>query len=96
MLVGLHEVLAQAVGAGRGVGAFNVIHLEHAEALVGAAEDAGLPVVLQVSENTVRWHGSLAPLAAATRAVGEQSPAQVVLPTRLVVRGSTAAPREPA
>ena len=79
MLVGLDEVLQEARQAGHGVGAFNVIHLEHAEALVGAAEDAGLPVVLQVSENTVRWHGSLAPLAAATRALAEQSPARVVL-----------------
>ena len=79
MLVGLTEVLARARDEGRGVGAFNVIHLEHAEALVGAAEDSGLPVVLQVSENTVRWHGSLAPLAAATRALGEQSGAEVVL-----------------
>ncbi|HET8766892.1 MAG TPA: class II fructose-bisphosphate aldolase, partial [Pedococcus sp.] len=79
MLVGLGEVLEQARADGRGVGAFNVIHLEHAEALVGAAEDSGLPVVLQVSENTVRWHGSLAPIAAATRALAEQSPARVVL-----------------
>ncbi|MFC8503664.1 ketose-bisphosphate aldolase [Pedococcus sp. NPDC057267] len=79
MLVGLDEVVQEARRAGHGVGAFNVIHLEHAEALVGAAEDAGLPVVLQVSENTVRWHGSLAPLAAATRALAEQSPARVVL-----------------
>jgi fructose-bisphosphate aldolase class II len=79
VLVGLTDVLARAGGDGRGVGAFNVIHLEHAEALVGAAEDAGLPVVLQVSENTVRWHGSLAPLAAATRALSEQTAAEVVL-----------------
>jgi fructose-bisphosphate aldolase class II len=79
VLVGLGEVLARARGAGCGVGAFNVIHLEHAEALVGAAEDAGLPVVLQVSENTVRWHGSLAPLATAARALAEQSTAEVVL-----------------
>ena len=40
--------------------AFNVIHLEHAEALTAAAEQAGLPVVLQISENTVAFHGSLA------------------------------------
>ncbi len=61
------------------MGAFNVIHLEHAEALVGAAQDAGLPVVLQISENTVRWHGSLAPLAAATRVLAEQATVPVVL-----------------
>jgi fructose-bisphosphate aldolase class II len=78
-LVSLTEVLADAQERGRGVGAFNVIHLEHAEALVGAAEDTGLPVVLQVSENTVRWHGALAPIAAACRVLAERSTVPVVL-----------------
>lgn len=79
MLARLGEVLAAARAAGRGVGAFNVVHLEHAEALVGAAEDAGLPLVLQVSENTVRWHGSLAPIGLASRALAEQAAVPVVL-----------------
>ena len=79
MLVSLSEVLAEARAQGRGVGAFNVIHLEHAEALVGAAEDTGLPVVLQISENTVRWHGAAGPLATASRVLAERSPAAVVL-----------------
>ncbi|GAA4572526.1 class II fructose-bisphosphate aldolase [Planotetraspora kaengkrachanensis] len=52
-----------------GVGAFNVILLEHAEAIVAGAEAAGSPVVLQISENAVRYHGALAPLAAASLAV---------------------------
>lgn len=79
MLAPLHAVLGQARADGRGVGAFNVIHLEHAEALVGAAEEAGLPVVLQISENTVRWHGGLAPLATATRVLADAAPVPVVL-----------------
>lgn len=79
MLVPLTEVLAPAKEHGRGVGAFNVIHLEHAEALVGAAEDVALPVVLQISENTVSWHGSMAPLALATRALAERASVPVVL-----------------
>ena len=58
-LARLDEVLAEAVAGGRGVGAFNVIQLEHAEALVAAAEQTGLPVVLQISENAVRYHGHL-------------------------------------
>ena len=41
-LARLDEVLADAVERGRGVGAFNVIQLEHAEALVAGAEQAGL------------------------------------------------------
>jgi fructose-bisphosphate aldolase, class II len=79
MLAGLSEVLTQARAQGRGVAAFNVIHLEHAEALVGAAEDADLPVVLQVSENTVRWHGSLAPLGLATRTLADRATVPVVV-----------------
>jgi fructose-bisphosphate aldolase class II len=53
-LARLDEVLAEAAAGGRGVGAFNVIQLEHAEALVAAAEQTGLPVVLQIRENAAR------------------------------------------
>ncbi|GAB2608631.1 fructose-bisphosphate aldolase [Paractinoplanes abujensis] len=52
-------------GSGRAVGAFNAILLEHAEAIVTGAEQAGLPVILQISQNAVRYHGSLAPFATA-------------------------------
>lgn len=78
-LVNLADVLAAAVAEGRGVGAFNVIQLEHAEALVAAAEETGLPVVLQISENAVRYHGALAPIALATMAVANRSSAPCVL-----------------
>lgn len=79
MLVPLREPLEQARAADRGLAAYNVVHLEHAEALVGAAEDTGLPVVLQVSENAVRFHGSLAPIALATRTLAERATVPVVL-----------------
>ncbi|ATL26005.1 class II fructose-bisphosphate aldolase [Streptomyces formicae] len=49
-----------------GVGAFNVVQIEHAEAIVAGAERAGLPVVLQISENTARYHGGLAPVGLAS------------------------------
>ena len=78
-LVTLGEVLAAARRERRGVGAFNVIQLEHAEALVAAAEETGLPVVLQISENAVRYHGALAPIALATKAVAVASFATCVL-----------------
>jgi fructose-bisphosphate aldolase class II len=78
-LARLDEVLAEAVAGGRGVGAFNVIQLEHAEALVAAAEQTGLPVVLQISENAVRYHGSLAPIALATRTLAERASVPCVL-----------------
>ena len=79
MLTPLRDVLVEAREAGRAVAAFNVIHLEHAEALTSAAEEVGLPVVLQISENTVTFHGSLAPLAAATRVLAERASVPVVL-----------------
>jgi fructose-bisphosphate aldolase class II len=78
-LARLDEVLADAVAGGRGVGAFNVIQLEHAEALVAAAEQTGLPVELQISENAVRYHGSLAPIALATRTIAERASVPCVL-----------------
>ena len=60
---------ADVVAAGGGIGAFNVITLEHAEAIVRGAESAGRPVIAQLSQNAVRYHGALAPIAAATLAV---------------------------
>jgi fructose-bisphosphate aldolase class II len=56
---------------GRAVGAFNVVQLEHAEAIVAGAQTAGLPVILQISENTARYHGGLAPVGRACLAVAE-------------------------
>jgi fructose-bisphosphate aldolase class II len=63
-LVTAGEIVAKT----RGAGAFNVILLEHAEAMISGAEAAGLPVILQISENCVRYHGTLEPIAAATLA----------------------------
>lgn len=76
--------MAEAVAASRpgglgGLGAFNVIQLEHAEAVVAGAETAGRPAVLQISENTVRYHGSLAPVTMACLRLAAQSTADVVV-----------------
>ncbi|MGW6538686.1 class II fructose-bisphosphate aldolase [Streptomyces sp. NPDC055051] len=60
------DIIGPASAGDRGVGAFNVVQIEHAEAIVAGAERAGLPVILQISENTVRYHGALAPIAAAS------------------------------
>jgi fructose-bisphosphate aldolase class II len=78
-LAPLDEVLRGAATARCGVGAFNVIQVEHAEALVAAAETTGLPVVLQISENAVRYHGALAPIALATKAIAERATVPCVL-----------------
>lgn len=55
------------------VGAFNVILLEHAEALVAGAEIARLPVILQISENCVSYHKALKPISVATIAIAESA-----------------------
>jgi fructose-bisphosphate aldolase class II len=67
------DLLAAAAGRLGAVGAFNVIHLETAEAIVSGAELAGLPVILQVSQNAVRYHGALEPLARALVAIADGS-----------------------
>src|SRR5262245_22517679 len=74
MLVPTAELVSAAVAARTGIGAFNVITVEHAEAIATGAEQAGQPVILQISENVVRFHGGrLAPIAAATRAIAQLS-----------------------
>lgn len=79
-LVPTAELVARAADARRSVAAFNVITLEHAEAIASGAEAAGLPAILQISENAVRYHGGrLAPLASATAAVAEASGADLSL-----------------
>ncbi len=78
-LVNLAQVLEPAHADGRGLAAFNVIQIEHAEAFAAAAEQVGLPVVMQISENCVRYHGSLAPIAAATLAIADACDQPVVV-----------------
>lgn len=63
----------------RGVGAFNVVLLEHAEAIVAGAELAGLPVILQISENCIRYHGGLAPITTATQAIARSADVEVLV-----------------
>ena len=74
-------LVARAYQRRTGIGAFNVVLLEHAEAIVAGAEQAGLPVILQISENCVKYHGGLAPILTATLEVAAASsvPAQVHL-----------------
>ncbi|MEU8957300.1 class II fructose-bisphosphate aldolase [Streptomyces sp. NPDC048518] len=79
-LVSTGELVAEARAAGHGVAAFNVITLEHAEAVALGAERAGLPAILQISENAVKFHGGrLAAIAAAATAVARTSSARLSL-----------------
>jgi fructose-bisphosphate aldolase class II len=73
------EIVASARAEGRGVGAFNLIGIEHAEGIVAGAEAARVPVVLQISENCVIYHGSLEPIALAALAIGRSASVPVAV-----------------
>ena len=79
MLVATGDLVAAAQQAGGAALAFNVITLEHAEAIAAAAARADRPAILQISHNAVRYHGAVQPIAAAGRAVAEASPAKLAL-----------------
>jgi fructose-bisphosphate aldolase class II len=73
-------IVAAAARDGEAVAAFNVITVEHAEAIVAGAELAGLPVILQISQNAVKFHGwRLGPIAAASHAVAAAAGVPVAL-----------------
>ncbi|MGW6358430.1 class II fructose-bisphosphate aldolase [Streptomyces sp. NPDC055092] len=73
-------LVAEATAARTAVAAFNVITLEHIEAVVAGAEAANAPVILQISENAVRYrYGRLLPLARAAAATAEASSVPVAL-----------------
>lgn len=74
------DLVTRAAAARCAVAAFNVITLEHVEAVITGAESAHAPVVLQVSENAVRFrHGRLLPLARAATAAAERAHVPVAL-----------------
>jgi fructose-bisphosphate aldolase, class II len=78
-LTSMSDLFGRAVHRGGGIGAFNVILLEHAEGLVAGAARAAAPVVLQISQNCVRYHGALEPIAVATLAVARAASVPVVV-----------------
>jgi len=79
-LVTTAELVGQAAARGGGVAAFNVVTLEHAEGITAGAKRSGRPVILQVSENTVKFHdGLIRPLAAALAALASDTEVPVSL-----------------
>ena len=79
-LVPTRTIVDEARTRGVGAGAFNVITLEHAEAIVAGAEAASRPVILQISENAVKFHyGNVFPVAAAAAAVAAAATVPVSL-----------------
>lgn len=72
------DLVDAAYRAGTGLAAFNVITLEHAEGIVAGAEQAGRPVILQISENAVKFHhGRVRPIVAAAVAVAAEAGVEV-------------------
>lgn len=70
------DLVATAVSGERAVLAFNVITLEHAEAIATGIQDAESSAILQVSENAIWFHGGkLAPIVAACAKVASESSA---------------------
>lgn len=81
-LAGTRDLIDAAVRGGRAVPSFNVIGLEHAEAIVAGADRADAGVLLQISENAVKYHrGMMRPLVAACRelAASARSPIAIHL-----------------
>ncbi|MFD0313277.1 class II fructose-bisphosphate aldolase [Streptomyces flavalbus] len=79
-LVTTGHLVTAAAAAHRAVAAFNIITLEHVEAVIAGAEAAAAPVVLQVSENAVTYrYGRLLPLARAAVAAAERAAVPVAL-----------------
>lgn len=79
-LVPTAELLTRSAARGRGLGALNVITLEHAEAVLAGAEQADRAVVLQLSQNAVRFHHCRPhPLTAALRVLAEAAVVDVAL-----------------
>jgi fructose-bisphosphate aldolase class II len=73
-------LITRAAAARTAVAAFNVVTLEHIEAVVAGAESVRSPVVLQVSENAVKYRqGRLLPLARAAVAAAEAATVPVAL-----------------
>ncbi|MET8761890.1 class II fructose-bisphosphate aldolase [Lentzea sp. NPDC004782] len=71
--------LREMIGGPAPVPAFNVIQVEHAEAIAAAAQRTNTPVVLQISENVVRYHGSLRPIGVAALSVAASATTPVAV-----------------
>ncbi len=78
-LIGAARLVSDAAAAGAAVPSFNVITLEQVEAVAAGASDAGVPVLLQVSENAIVYHRGFAALFAACREVAAAAPVPIGL-----------------
>ena len=74
------DLVASATARDAAVLAFNVISIEHAEGIAAGAEHAATAVLMQVSENTVKFHGGqVAPLVSACARIAARSSADIAV-----------------
>ncbi|MGP9017222.1 class II fructose-bisphosphate aldolase [Streptomyces sp. BR1] len=79
-LVQTATLVTNAAAKRSAIAAFNIITLEHAEAVIAGAEAANSPVVLQISENAVKFrYGRVLPLARAAVTAAEAAAVPVAL-----------------
>jgi fructose-bisphosphate aldolase class II len=72
------DLVASATAQDTAVLAFNVITIEHAEGIADGVERAGVATLMQVSENTIRFHGGrIAPLVSACTRIAARSSASI-------------------
>ncbi len=80
MLCRSADLIAEAHASGSGIAAFNVITLEHVQAVADAARRTDRPAILQISQNAVRHHGGdVMPLAAAVAAAARGGETRLAL-----------------
>ncbi|WGD38029.1 class II fructose-bisphosphate aldolase [Lysinibacter sp. HNR] len=77
-LVNSASLIEDARSHNRGIGAFNVIHLETAEALDRAARSSG-PLIMQISQNCAAYHGELETIALPTLSIARNSTAPIAV-----------------
>lgn len=68
-----------AESRGTGVLAVNVVTVEHVLGAVAGAERMEKPLILQLSENAIAYHGAAEPIAAAARAAADAAAIPVAL-----------------
>ncbi|MGW3233403.1 class II fructose-bisphosphate aldolase [Kitasatospora sp. NPDC001095] len=73
------EIVRTAAERGAGTGAFNLVQIEHAQAIVAGAQAARRPVILQISQNTARYHGGLEPIALAALSIARAASVPVAV-----------------
>lgn len=78
-LVSTGDIVGPAARRGGGAGAFNVIQLEHVTAIIDGAQTAQTPVILQLSQNAVKYHGGLAPIGSAMLAAARAATVPVAV-----------------